>query len=204
MKWWRIVFGSLVFAASFFWVSAVSADSTYTVKFGDTLWGIARLYNLTPNQIAAVNPAIVDLNLIYGGQVLVIPGAAQPTGTPGQGAAVPGTHRVVAGENLFRLSLRYNTTVEDIVAANPTKIINPHWIYVGDVLTIPGGQGGNPQETTTTPLVNAGGNYVVRPGDGLTGIARRFGTDVDTLLSLNPEIENRDLIFVGDIIRLPG
>lgn len=206
MKWWRYLVGGVVLAGCLFFVSAAYADTTYTVQFGDTLWSISRRYNLTPNQIAAVNPKIVDINLIYGGDVLIIPTDAPPTDPEiGIGNPGPGTHVVVAGDNLFRLSLRYNTTVSAIVAANPQKVRDPHWIFVGDILTIPGGIGGSfPETNTAEPELTAEGNYIVQPGDGLTGIARRFNTDVDSLLFLNPQIENRDLIFVGDVIKLPG
>lgn len=56
------------------------------------------------------------------------------------GACAPGTslsHTVAAGENLFRIALRYNTTVEDIAAAN--NISDVRTIYVGQQLAIPCG-----------------------------------------------------------------
>jgi murein DD-endopeptidase MepM/ murein hydrolase activator NlpD len=44
-------------------------------------------------------------------------------------------HVVQRGENLFRIALRYNTTVEAIARAN--NIVNPRLIYVGQTLLIP-------------------------------------------------------------------
>lgn len=47
--------------------------------------------------------------------------------------------------------------------------------------------------------------YVVRGGDTLTSIARRFGTDVEDLLSRNPHIRDANIIFTGQWILLhPG
>ncbi len=43
----------------------------YTVKKGDTLWGIARRYRTCPIKIARIN-SIRNLNLIYPGQILKI------------------------------------------------------------------------------------------------------------------------------------
>ena len=43
----------------------------YTVLPGDTLWPITQRYNVTANEIAAINPG-VDLNNLYGGQIICI------------------------------------------------------------------------------------------------------------------------------------
>jgi len=49
--------------------------TTYTVKSGDTLSGIAEKYNTTVEKLAEKNK-IKDIHLIYVDQVLVIDGAA--------------------------------------------------------------------------------------------------------------------------------
>ena len=57
----------------------------------------------------------------------------------GQGQVVatntPGTHVVQPGENLFRIALRYNTTVEALATLN--NITNPNLVFVGAVLRVP-------------------------------------------------------------------
>lgn len=45
-----------------------------------------------------------------------------------------------------------------------------------------------------------GGNYVVRRGDTLFGIAWRYGLDIDELARWN-NIDNKDVILAGDILR---
>jgi len=52
--------------------STTPTGSTYTVKSGDTLYAISRLYGVTVLQLAAANH-IANVNLIYPGQVLMIP-----------------------------------------------------------------------------------------------------------------------------------
>lgn len=55
-----------------------------------------------------------------------------PTSTP---APRPTQHTVAAGENLFRIALRYGLTTEQLAAAN--GILNPNSVRVGQVLHIP-------------------------------------------------------------------
>ena len=49
------------------------ANVTYTVKKGDTLHSIAKKYNTTVSKLMSLNPSIKNANLIYVGQVFVIP-----------------------------------------------------------------------------------------------------------------------------------
>ena len=51
---------------------AAPSAGTYTVRQGDTLWGIARRYNTTVSALASLN-RIANPNLIYPGQVLRLP-----------------------------------------------------------------------------------------------------------------------------------
>ena len=46
--------------------------------------------------------------------------------------------------------------------------------------------------------------YKIKSGDTLSGIASKYGTSVSTLMSLNPYIENADLIYAGNSLKLPG
>lgn len=45
-------------------------------------------------------------------------------------------------------------------------------------------------------------DYVVKRGDNLTTIARRHNTTVNALLKINPQIKNKNLIYVGQIIHI--
>ncbi|NWF70876.1 MAG: LysM peptidoglycan-binding domain-containing protein [Chloroflexi bacterium] len=56
---------------------------------------------------------------------------------------------------------------------------------------------------TTVVTAPVSGAYIVQRGDTLSRLARRFGTTVATLVSLNG-IANPDLIFVGQTLRLPN
>ena len=46
--------------------------------------------------------------------------------------------------------------------------------------------------------------YTIKSGDTLSGIAQKYGTNVSTLMSLNPYITNANLIYAGKTLNLPG
>ena len=50
-----------------------TAAETYTVRKGDTLWGIAKRYDVTLAALIAANPQIKNPNLIYPGDKVLIP-----------------------------------------------------------------------------------------------------------------------------------
>ncbi|WP_423190325.1 LysM peptidoglycan-binding domain-containing protein [Alkalibacterium sp. f15] len=106
-----------------------STTVTYTVKAGDTLSAIAARYNTTVARIAAANN-ITNVNLIRVGQVLKIPTTTSTTPPP----TTTVTYTVKAGDTLYAIALRYNTTVARLVAAN--NISNPNLISVGQRLII--------------------------------------------------------------------
>jgi LysM repeat protein len=129
-----------------------------------------------------------------------------PTATPTtlvSGGAC--THTVVAGQNLFRISLQYNTTVNALAAAN--GIVNPALIIVGQVLTIPGCGGGTGGPIVTNPGGGsgscAGQQYTVQQGETLFEISLRFNVAVNSIASCNG-ISNINLIFINQTLTIPS
>ena len=93
----------------------------HVVKRGETLWQIARLYNVSTGAIQQVNELPNPDRLLIG-QSLVIP--------------VPGSiHTIQPGENLWLLSRQYGVPVNTILQANQT--INPNLLMPGSRLYIP-------------------------------------------------------------------
>ncbi|TKJ31588.1 MAG: hypothetical protein CEE40_00775 [Chloroflexi bacterium B3_Chlor] len=105
-------------------------------------------------------------------------------------------HIVQWGENLTLIARRYGVTTGAIVQAN--GIANPNYIYAGQRLVIP-----TPSPSPSPPSSGTTTTYVVRRGDTLSGIAYRFGTTVNTIVSLNGLV-NPNLIFGGQTLRIPG
>lgn len=69
-----------------------------------------------------------------------------------------------------------------------------------------GGSGGglwSPGSPRPKDAPGGGGRtYIVQPGDSLWSIAQRFGTTVDAIVAAN-NIVNPDLIYAGDVLRIP-
>ncbi|MBN1934223.1 MAG: LysM peptidoglycan-binding domain-containing protein, partial [Anaerolineae bacterium] len=159
----------------------------HVVQWGENLTGIAARYGVTVDAIVAANN-IANPNRIYVGQRLIIPIPPGPTETPANAIR----HIVQSGDTLSSLAVRYRTTVDAIVQLN--KLVNPSYIYVGQVLLIPG-------ETGTLPA--EGFYYTVRSGDTLANIACRYGVSSWTLAQIN-NLTNPSLIVVGQTLYIPG
>lgn len=116
------------------------------------------------------------------------------------------TYVVQPGDNLFRISLRYGTTVQAIATAN--GIANPNIIYVGQTLVIPDGSTPPPSPPDSSPDPNPsppaeGATYVVQRGDTLGQIAQRYNSSVAAIAAAN-NIVNVNLIFAGQVLLIPG
>jgi LysM repeat protein len=107
-------------------------------------------------------------------------------------------HVVQPGQNLFRIALRYGTSVEAIMAAN--GLTNSRTIYVGQRLVIPQGSGALVSQVAS---VASGGSYAVQRGDTLTRIALRHGVTVTALMRANG-IANPNAIYAGQRLVIPG
>jgi LysM repeat protein len=156
--------------------------------------------------------------VIQLGQVLCIPAAGSPiTATRPSSPTTtgpqpnPGPYTVQPGDNLYRIALRFGTTIAAIQAANK---LTTAVVRVGQVLVIPGGSGGSPSTpppttrpgtTAITPPTSGGpipGTYTVQSGDNLYRIALRFGTTIAAIQQLNGLAS--PVIRVGQVLRIPG
>ncbi|MGI5877284.1 MAG: LysM peptidoglycan-binding domain-containing protein, partial [Christensenellales bacterium] len=102
----------------------------YTIRAGDTLYAIARQFNVSLDDLLEANPGIEPFQLQVG-QVICIPVATPPVACP-EGYT---QHTVVAGDTFFALAQRYGVTVDALRAANPN--VNPNALLIGQTLCIP-------------------------------------------------------------------
>jgi LysM repeat protein len=123
----------------------------HVVQPGEVLSVIAQRHGTTVEVLLALNPQITDRDVIFVGQAITLPdasgppgGGQPPGGAPGPGPAPAGhQHVVVANDTLSTIAARFGTTVEALMAANPT-ITDQDRIFVGQVITVPGAPGQDP------------------------------------------------------------
>jgi len=109
-------------------------------------------------------------------------------------------HVVQRGENLYRIAIRYGTSVQAIMNAN--GLSNSNFIWVGQRLVIPG-SGGSGSSSSGNSGSSGGGVHVVQYGQNLSQIARYYGTSVQAIMNANG-LSNPNFIWVGQRLRLPG
>lgn len=116
------------------------------------------------------------------------------------------TYTVQAGDTLWKIARKYNCSITEIMVANSDRIKNPNRIHAGWQLKIP--QSGAPITGGTPDAVlpenKKSGRYIVRQGDTLWKIARKYGCSVAEIISLNRElIRNPALIYSGWELKVP-
>lgn len=116
------------------------------------------------------------------------------------------TYTVQAGDTLWAIARKYNCSIPEIVAANSDRIKNPNRIHAGWQLKIPKSgapiTGGTPD--AVLPENKKSGIYIVRQGDTLWEIARKYNCSVSEIVSLNRElIRNPALIHSGWELKVP-
>ena len=166
---------------------------TYTVKAGDTLWGIANDHDTTVNALKQNNHLSSDT--IYVGQVLSL-GQTASTGSHSQSTASTqsptsnGTYTVKSGDTLWSIANANDMTVAQLKQKND---LSNDTIYVGQTLNVSSTKSASATSTAST-------TYTVKSGDSLWQIASANGTTVNQLKALNNL--SSDLIYAGQQLKL--
>ena len=128
-------------------------SSQYTVVAGDTISKIARVNDVSVDELLAANPQITNPNAISVGQVINLPVQSAtsdsdsatstpspvytgPGSSPGTGGLSNSQYSVVAGDTFSRIAHDNNVTLALLIAANP-QISNVNSISIGQLINIP-------------------------------------------------------------------
>lgn len=101
-------------------------------------------------------------------------------------------YKVRSGDNLSLIADRMNVSLRAVMQANQ---LSSNLIHPGDDLLIP-----SPNRVQSDPVIT-GSVVMVRPGDSIGLIARRYGVGVNALLAANNLAES-DYIFPGQTLKL--
>lgn len=150
------------FATIVLLVAASTAHaSSYTVRPGENLSGIADRLGVSTKALAAAN-GITNANQVEAGQRLVVPGSASATPQrQGDGAV---EHVVRPGESLANIARRYGTTVAAVARANGVR--NPNQVRIGSRLVV---------AVSDAPAANVKGAQCPVAGAGRWDFVNGFG-----------------------------
>ena len=148
-------------------------ENKYTVKSGDTLYSIAREYNISVQDIKDANN-LINNNLTIGQKLII------PTPTIESNDIV---YTVKKGDNLYSIAKTYGLTQQELMNYNN---LTSNLLSIGQTLKI--------------PINNTNITYVVKSGDTLYSIARQFNTSVQDIKNKNNLTTNT--LSIGQALKI--
>ena len=154
----------------------VPNENIYIVKSGDTLYSIANKYGMSVQELKDLNK-LTSNTLSIGQQLVVSEG----------NAGTLDTYTVKAGDTLYSIANKYGLTVNELKQLNN---LTSDILSIGQVLNISNSNTSLPSNT-----------YIVKSGDSLYSIAKKYGITVDALKNANGKTSN--LLSIGEILGIP-
>ena len=202
--------------------TTTSSGDGYTVVSGDSLYAIARKTGISIQDLLSLNG--LNLNsIIHPGQVLALSSKSVSTETKQEESAPKeetkstetstGSYTVVSGDGLYAIARKTGTSIQDLLSLNGFTLNST--IYPGQVLKLSSTSETSASEeaststeetsseetSTSSEQATSTGSYTVVSGDGLYAIARKTGTSIQDLLSLNGLTLN-STIYPGQVLKL--
>ena len=184
------IFLFLLFISASYAISYAQENQSYflhTIEKGQSLYSIAKMYNVTTNDIIRLNPGCDEK--IYAGQAIKI-----PKGKESQKGET--FHTIQAGETLYKLTTIYNISAKAICEANPG--LSAENFRIGQVILIPLEQ---EQETETAqapaekPAIlgpvqsRCKDMHKVKRKETVFSVSREYGISEQELIAANPELK---------------
>ena len=175
-------------------------SKTHEVQPKETLFGIAKQYNMSVEELEKLNPEVKEGVKI--GQLIQLKPQKEkaPVAEINQKQVL--FHEVQAKETLYSIAKQYNTTVEILETLNPAV---KSGLSIGQQLIISNGKiAKNDNGTKVDPKPKAVNylTYEVKPKETLFGLSKMFRMSQDELIVLNPEL--KEGVSEGMIIKVPA
>lgn len=183
------IFAIILFLISFGFTQAQNTIK-HKVTSGETVYGIAKKYKVKESVIFDANPKIKNKPLQIG-TVLSVPNGKYSSNS------LPKTHTIEKGDSYYSIAKKYNLKVRDLVEANPK--VSPNRLKLGSKLNLQKVENKTKnrqvekvdeeeiealEESVYEDLI-----HVVKKGETLSSISRQYEISVDSLRSLNPNLE---------------
>ncbi|MDM5214057.1 LysM peptidoglycan-binding domain-containing protein [Peribacillus sp. NJ4] len=175
----------------------IDKTEKYVVKLGDSLSKIAKKYNLSLSALLKLNTNISNSDRIYIGQSIRVSGQAPASSSTAKNSQSNATYTVKSGDTLDKIARVNNMTIKQLKSKNH---LTGTLIFPGQVLKV----NTLNNYTSTNNSKNKTDVYVVKLGDSLSTIAKRYNLSLSALLKINPNISNSERIRIGQSIRVSG
>lgn len=184
----------------------------HTVKSGDTLYSIAKAYEVGEDAIRDSNPGVADgLRIDQTVKIPVPESAILKAKAEKKRKKDYITHKVKAGQTLYAIARDYNISVATLREDNPS--VNPQVLSVGETLWIRRAAiGSSTEQQAQAEIAEYTNNlnkatdddgfdhHVVKPGETIYSLSRRYGITEAEFAQLNDVSQG---LKAGAIIRIP-
>jgi LysM repeat protein len=173
---------------------AQNDNTLHYVKKGETVYQIARKYNVNPKQVLLLNPNASDL--IQIGQELIIPDPQFESNIPTAGTDEFIDYLVVRGDTKFQLSQRFSVSIAELERLNPQMV--PTLLADSQIRV--------PKENKTPNISNSREGlktHLVVRGETLYGIARQYGISLSELIDANVD-RLGTVLLAGQYLEIPS
>ncbi|MFJ6278810.1 LysM peptidoglycan-binding domain-containing protein [Arthrobacter subterraneus] len=183
-----------------------STPSTYVVRPGDTVSGIAARHGVDMHAVLKAN-GLKTTSIIHPGQKLKLSGATAQASPARKAAPAPqsATYTVKAGDTLGAISARHGVSLSSVLEANGLSMSSV--IHPGQKIRISGSAAAPapaPKAAAPKPAApSSGATYTVKAGDTLGAIAARHNVSLGTVLAANG-LSMSSIIHPGQKIKLGG
>ena len=154
-------------------------DDTYVVRSGDTLWSIAKRFGISVDELKKINN--LTSNSLRVGQTLILSKKEEEP-------IEENTYVVKQGDTLYSIARIYNISVDELKNINN---LTSDTLSIGQVLKL------NNDNNTDNNYIE----YIVKKGDNLYSIAKRYGITQKELMNINNLTTN--LLSIGQILKIP-
>jgi membrane-bound lytic murein transglycosylase D len=179
------------------------------VARGETLSGIAVRYHVSQSMLMAANPKLNSRRIRIGQRVVVPTGGVPSTRVARRmaepvvaaGTSTAAFHRVRRGETISEIADEYGVTQRELMAWNSLD----RWgrIRAGQRLRVVSPDAPRPAAAQPPADSDNGRTHVVKRGDTLKGLAKRYGVSIQALREANG-LDERATLRVGLALKIPG
>lgn len=167
-----------------------STTQIYTVKSGDTLWKLSKTFGITVEKLMKDNK-LTNATLIQG-QKIVIKKTDKKTEDQTKENKI--TYKVLPGDSIWKISNKYGVSIEKILKDNH---LTSDSLVPGQKLIIYTDKkkpGTKPSNKNNKPNMALSTIYIVKQGDTLWGLAKKFNLSVEKI--------KKDNNLVSDSLRV--